>query len=76
MHPKTALPRKRQKRQSASRIAMPFAFFVWILSPARRLGNRQVFLAGGKSFLTFWADVLELGIALREHIALDDLGIL
>src|SRR5690348_10851597 len=39
------------------------------------LRKRQFLLSCSKSLLTFWTNVFELRIAIREHIALDDTGI-
>src|SRR5579884_3436803 len=39
------------------------------------LWKRQFLLACSKSLLTFRANVFELRIAIRKHIALDDTGI-
>jgi hypothetical protein len=46
-----------------------------IYSEIIHLRKWQFLLSCGKSLLAFWANVIELRIAIRKHIALDDTGI-
>jgi hypothetical protein len=39
------------------------------------LDDGKVFLTVSKGFLTLWAEVFELGVAIRKHIALDNTSI-
>jgi hypothetical protein len=43
------------------------------MHPVEKNGLRygQIFFSISKSFLTFWAEIFELRIAIGKHIALD-----